>query len=252
MKAMGFAGRSTDARARACQRPERTGIPMCCEVPRGPKVWAARSPRASVAIQNSVSPPQSAIIMLCDQPYVSAATLRSLCDEQRRTRSAVVASRYCESDDTLGVPALFTSVRFAALAQLRGTLGAKQLIASKSSPAFIDCPEAVADIDIPANVLATPSRPQGKISPIRRILPDPNSGHAVLNTARGIGKAITGVASGDHPHAVVADMLANEPEAMKEFLRDQPIGQIALFSAQTQVCDRVTPSLSMAAHGPDH
>jgi molybdenum cofactor cytidylyltransferase len=115
-----------------------------------------------IAVQNSVSPLESVIIMLCDQPYVSSATLRSLCDEQRRTRSAVVASRYCENDDTLGVPALFTSARFAALAQLCGALGAKQLIASESSPAFIDCPEAVADIDTPADIPATPSRPQRK------------------------------------------------------------------------------------------
>jgi molybdenum cofactor cytidylyltransferase len=115
-----------------------------------------------IPVQNSVTPLQSVIIMLCDQPYVSSATLRSLSDEQRRTRSAVVASHYCESDDTLGVPALFTSARFAALAQLCGALGAKQLIASESSPAFIDCPEALADIDIPADLLAAPSRPQGK------------------------------------------------------------------------------------------
>jgi len=117
-----------------------------------------------IAVQNSVSPLQSAIIMLCDQPYVSSATLRSLCDEQRRTRSAVVASRYCESDDTLGVPALFTSARFAALAQLCGALGAKQLIASESSSTFIDCPEAIPDVDTSADTLATHSRPQGKTS----------------------------------------------------------------------------------------
>ena len=102
-----------------------------------------------IAVQNSVTPLQSVIIMLCDQPYVSSATLRSLCDEQRRTESAVVASRYCQHDGKLGVPALFTSQRFAALARLRGALGGKQLIASESSPAFIDCPEAVADIDTP-------------------------------------------------------------------------------------------------------
>jgi molybdenum cofactor cytidylyltransferase len=117
-----------------------------------------------IAVQNSVNPLQNVIIMLCDQPYVSSATLHSLCDEQRRTRSAVVASRYCESDNTLGVPALFTSARFATLAQLCGTLGAKKLIASESSPAFIDCPEAVPDIDTPADMLETPSPPLGKIS----------------------------------------------------------------------------------------
>ncbi len=118
----------------------------------------------TVAVQNSVNPLQGVIIMLCDQPYVSSATLQSLWDEQRRTRSAVVASRYCESDDTLGVPALFTSARFAALAQLCGTLGAKELIASESSLAFINCPEAIPDVDTPADMLAIPSRPRGKTS----------------------------------------------------------------------------------------
>jgi molybdenum cofactor cytidylyltransferase len=108
-----------------------------------------------VAVQNNVKALQSIIIMLCDQPYVSSATLHSLCDEQRRTRSAVVASRSCESDNTFGVPALFTSARFAALAQLCGTLGAKKLIASESSLAFINCPEAIPDVDTPADMLAT-------------------------------------------------------------------------------------------------
>jgi len=117
-----------------------------------------------IAVQNRVSPLESVIIMLCDQPYVGSSTLRSLCDEQVRTQSAVVASRYCESDGKLGVPALFTSQRFAALARLSGPLGAKQVIASESSPAFIDCPEAISDIDTPDDMPATPSRPQGKTS----------------------------------------------------------------------------------------
>ncbi|HEY5752201.1 MAG TPA: nucleotidyltransferase family protein [Chthoniobacterales bacterium] len=102
-----------------------------------------------IALQNDEEPLNAVIIMLCDQPHVTPAALHSLHDEQQRTHAAVVAARYRENDGTLGVPALFTDARFSALSQLSGQIGAKKLIASEPSPAFISCPEAASDIDTP-------------------------------------------------------------------------------------------------------
>ena len=67
----------------------------------------------------------AAIVMLCDQPHVTAALLNDLMAAYTRTGKPIVASSY---GDTLGVPALFHKSIFHQLQQLTGDTGARKII----------------------------------------------------------------------------------------------------------------------------
>ena len=68
---------------------------------------------------------QSAIFMVCDQPYASTKLLNNLVTLQQQTGRGIVASQYA---DTTGIPVLFTKALFPALLQLKGDAGAKKLV----------------------------------------------------------------------------------------------------------------------------
>lgn len=76
----------------------------------------------------------AAVLMLCDQPHVTAEIINGLVAAHRATGSAVVASAYGGS---FGVPALFGRTLFAKLARLEGAAGAKQVIKRHASEAHL-------------------------------------------------------------------------------------------------------------------
>lgn len=87
------------------------------------------------------------VILLCDQPHVTANLVSELIDCHRVTGSPIVASAYGES---FGVPALFMRDLFRELTQLDGTSGAKQVIKKYVSEAhFIPFPGGEVDVDTP-------------------------------------------------------------------------------------------------------
>jgi molybdenum cofactor cytidylyltransferase len=89
-------------------------------------------------LRNAVS---AIVILACDQPFVSVEIIRKICGERR----PIVASGYAK---TIGVPALFDSRYFDALASLPDTAGAKSLIeAHAAEVAVVPFPEGVIDID---------------------------------------------------------------------------------------------------------
>jgi molybdenum cofactor cytidylyltransferase len=89
--------------------------------------------------------PDAVLLMLCDQPQVSAQTLNRLLEAHRSTGHPIVASEYGQ---TLGVPALFSRALFPELARLTGAEGAKQIIQRYRNRAIgVPCPEALMDID---------------------------------------------------------------------------------------------------------
>ncbi len=90
------------------------------------------------------SPLEAVIVMLCDQPFVSAGTLRALDAEWRRGGCEVVATR---AGKILGPPALFSSKRFLLLLELQGHEGAKSVLQRESALRVIDCSEAAIDVD---------------------------------------------------------------------------------------------------------
>ncbi len=90
---------------------------------------------------------EAVLLMLCDQPQVSAQTLNRLLDAHRSTDHPIVASEYGQ---TLGVPALFSRALFPELARLTGAEGAKQIIQRHRDQAIgVPCPEGLVDIDTP-------------------------------------------------------------------------------------------------------
>ena len=87
------------------------------------------------------------VLMLCDQPYVTADVIYGLVAAHRATGSAVVASTYGGS---FGVPALFDKTLFAELTRLEGAAGAKQVIKRHASEAhFLPFRGGEVDVDTP-------------------------------------------------------------------------------------------------------
>lgn len=87
------------------------------------------------------------VLMLCDQPFVTAAVINNLVTAFRSNGKGIIASEY---GGTLGAPAIFGRKYFAALAALRGTAGAKQFIAAHASDVMrVPFPQGTMDIDTP-------------------------------------------------------------------------------------------------------
>ena len=76
----------------------------------------------------------AAVLMLCDQPHVTAEVIDALVATHRATGSPVIASAYGGS---FGVPALFGRALFAELARLEGAAGAKQVIKRHAAEAHL-------------------------------------------------------------------------------------------------------------------
>jgi molybdenum cofactor cytidylyltransferase len=98
----------------------------------------------------------AAILMLCDQPFVTSGAIRRLVQIYLAQRPLFVASEYETKDGkTRGVPALFSRSLFRELMELRGAAGAKRIIARhEAAGSIIAAPEAAFDIDTPDDYLA--------------------------------------------------------------------------------------------------
>lgn len=91
----------------------------------------------------------AAVLLLCDQPYVTAEVIHGLVAAHRTTGSAVVASSYGGS---FGVPALFSRTLFAELTRLEGMAGAKEVIKRHAKDAhFLPFQNGEVDVDTPAD-----------------------------------------------------------------------------------------------------
>jgi len=91
------------------------------------------------------------LILLGDQPLVSAAGLERLAAAYRRNPRHVIASRY---NGITGVPAIFPRWCFNDLCELRGDQGARALINRYSDHVIgLAHPEAAVDIDEPEDLL---------------------------------------------------------------------------------------------------
>ena len=68
---------------------------------------------------------EAVILMVCDQPFVSASLLNELINKYKETGKSIIA---CSYGNTLGTPALFHKSLFSELSALEGESGAKLLI----------------------------------------------------------------------------------------------------------------------------
>ena len=92
---------------------------------------------------------EAAILMLCDQPFVTAETLNRLVETFQKTKKPIAA---CEYADTIGVPAVFAREMFAELSDLQGDAGAKAVIRKHAADvAQSPAPEAAFDVDTQAD-----------------------------------------------------------------------------------------------------
>ena len=95
------------------------------------------------------SPFDAAVLLTCDQPHVSAATIDRLIAEHESSAKPLVASAYA---GTLGVPALFTRAYFDALLRLPGDNGAKDiLLRHRDDVAVVEFAAGAVDLDTPAD-----------------------------------------------------------------------------------------------------
>jgi molybdenum cofactor cytidylyltransferase len=92
---------------------------------------------------------EAALLMLCDQPFVTAETLNRLVETFQKTKKPIAV---CEYADTIGVPALFAREMFAELSDLQGDAGAKTVIKKHAADvAPTPAPEAAFDVDTQAD-----------------------------------------------------------------------------------------------------
>lgn len=90
---------------------------------------------------------KAVVIMVCDQPFLTAEIIDDLVEKYLETDALIVASKYAE---TLGVPALFDKKLFDELKNLNEKSGAKSLIKKfKDQTVSIDFPAGKFDIDTP-------------------------------------------------------------------------------------------------------
>ena len=90
---------------------------------------------------------KAVVLMLCDQPYVTADVIHDLVTAYQLNDKGIIASEY---DGALGAPALFGREYFAELATIRGAAGAKHLIAAHVSDVVpVPFPRGMTDIDTP-------------------------------------------------------------------------------------------------------
>ncbi len=90
------------------------------------------------------------LILLCDQPKLTAAHLEALIDVFARRPDRPAASVYAGS---AGVPALFPRAMFGELLALAGDSGAKRVLAARGSDlSLIPWPDGAYDVDTAPDV----------------------------------------------------------------------------------------------------
>ena len=104
--------------------------------------------RAGVSRLSGVA--DGVLIMLADQPLITAGHLEQLARKWRDAPDKIVASAYA---DSFGPPVIFPRDCFADLGRLRGDRGAKSVINRHSDRLIsVNCPDAAIDIDCPADL----------------------------------------------------------------------------------------------------
>lgn len=115
--------------------------------------WAdgmSSSIQTGLTILQSIHPPVKAVVMLlCDQPFVSASLVHQLIEVHHRTGKPIVASEYA---GIVGVPALFSHVLFPVLMTLQADRGARYVIQTRvQAVARVPFPLGAIDIDTPSD-----------------------------------------------------------------------------------------------------
>jgi molybdenum cofactor cytidylyltransferase len=88
---------------------------------------------------------EAVVLMVADQPFVTAELLNNLMELHRKEQNSIVASKY---GTTFGTPVLFSKRYFPELLELTGDVGAKSLVRKyMNEAAFVSFPKGDIDID---------------------------------------------------------------------------------------------------------
>ncbi len=121
-------------------------VQLChhAEWPRG----IGSSIRIGVAYAVALDPAlDTVLLMVCDQPFVTAEIITALLAARARTQKRAIACAYA---GTIGVPALFARTSFPSLLALPDEQGAKHLLSAHAEEiALIEFPQGTIDIDTP-------------------------------------------------------------------------------------------------------
>jgi CTP:molybdopterin cytidylyltransferase MocA len=110
----------------------------------------ASSIRAGVARLPSAC--AGVMLLVADQPAVTADDLKRLAGAWRRAPHCIAAARYA---GTVGVPAVFPRALFRELGELRGDVGARTLLRRyKDRVVGVRMESAAIDVDTPEDLLA--------------------------------------------------------------------------------------------------
>jgi molybdenum cofactor cytidylyltransferase len=118
------------------------------------QAWAegmASSLRVGIAAVLENAPAASgAMVLVCDQPGLSAAHLLHLLDAHEADANSIAASRYA---GRTGVPSIFPRAMFPALLELQGDQGARALLQQSGMAIHaIDFPGGELDLDCPEDL----------------------------------------------------------------------------------------------------
>jgi CTP:molybdopterin cytidylyltransferase MocA len=92
---------------------------------------------------------EAVLVALCDQPALTAEHLRMLVTRFATSAGAAIASTYA---GVIGVPAVLPRTWFADLLELRGDVGARELLrGSHRSIEVVAAPSLAFDVDEPAD-----------------------------------------------------------------------------------------------------
>ena len=97
------------------------------------------------AFTEITSEAQGVILMVCDQPFVTASLLNELINAHQTTGKSIVA---CSYENTFGPPALFHRSLFEELLQLKGDVGARGIVRQHTEDVeVIPFPKGIYDVD---------------------------------------------------------------------------------------------------------
>lgn len=127
-------------------RQELDGLPVEITINESWEDGLAGSIRTALGTVRKLAPTASGILlMLVDQPHVTAALLRNLVDLHRRYPGRPIACAYA---GTVGAPALIPRKLFAELEELEGDSGARSILQRyRREVVELPCPAAARDID---------------------------------------------------------------------------------------------------------
>ena len=127
-------------------RPELTGLEVLVANNPDWEQGMGSSIRAGLAALEASAPDMGGVVlMLCDQPLITSASLGALVQSHLDTGSPLVVSEY---GGTRGVPAFFSHALFPELRALKDAQGAKAVIAAHAAEAVaLPLPAGVWDVD---------------------------------------------------------------------------------------------------------